>query len=72
MKSKFKQWWSTIPLTSTKLTSTLEHNKEHTTYDVGNQGPDLGHAQICERSKPVNGILTRHLMTTGSPSEIQI
>ena len=28
------------------------------TYDAGNLGPDLEHAQQCGRVKPVNGIQT--------------
>ena len=47
MKRKFKQWWSSIPLISTKWTITSHLNWTHwkqrktTTYDVGNPGPTL-------------------------------
>ena len=50
MKRMYKQWWSTIPLISTKwiITSHLNHwIKKTTTYNMGNPGPDLGQAQKC-------------------------
>jgi hypothetical protein len=34
------------------LTSTIEHEKKTTTYDVGNPGPGLEQAQKCGRIKP--------------------
>ena len=40
------------------LTSTIEHEKKTTTYDVGNPGPGLEQAQKCGRIKPINGIST--------------
>ena len=61
MKWTYKQWLSTIPkmqlneqssltLTNWTLTKTM-------TYDVGNSGPDLGQAHLCDRVKP-NGVVS--------------
>jgi len=47
LKRKFKQWWSSIPPISTKIT-----------YDVEIPGPWLGKAWKCGGDKPVNGIRT--------------
>ena len=60
MKRMYKQWWSTIPLISTKwiITSHLNHwIKKTTTYDMGNPGPDLGQAQKCGWVTLVNGLM---------------
>ena len=63
MKRKFKQWCSTIPPISTKWTSTHHLNslnlKKTTTYDIGNPGPRLGHAQKCGWVKPAYWILVQ-------------
>jgi hypothetical protein len=63
MRSKFKQWWSSIPPMSTKQTITSHLNWTHWTqkrqwHDVGNPSPDVGQAQKCGRVKSVNGIPT--------------
>jgi hypothetical protein len=68
--------WSTIPPISIKQTITsplksLKTNKT-STYDVGNPGPGLGYAQICDEVKPVNVIETLPLLIIGSLTVIQI
>jgi hypothetical protein len=54
IKTKLKQWWSTIPPISTNQTTTTHFNSMHTkrrmgnmTYDIGNPGFGLGQAQQC-------------------------
>jgi len=59
MKRKFKQWWSSIPPLSTerKITSHLHslNTKTPTSYDVGNESPDLVQAQKCGRLNRLMG-----------------
>jgi hypothetical protein len=54
--------WSPMPPISTKRTTTSHLNslkkKKTTVYDVGNQGPALGHAHKYVGVKLVNGIPT--------------
>jgi hypothetical protein len=58
-KRKCKQWWSTIPPTSTKLKTTSHlsslgtKNKKNTAYDAWNPGYGLEQAQKYGRVKPV-------------------
>ena len=58
-KRKFKQWWPTIPQTSTKLKTTSHlsslgtKNKKNTAYGAWNPGHDLEQAQKYGRVKPV-------------------
>jgi hypothetical protein len=53
MKWKSKQWWSSRLTISTKQTITSHLIRTHwierntTTYDVGNTGPDFGPTQAC-------------------------
>jgi hypothetical protein len=61
---KFKRWWSTIPLMSTKRTITshlksLNTKRRTTEYYVGNQGPGVGHVHNYSGLKSVVGIPTR-------------
>lgn len=58
---KYKQWLSTIPKIElneqSSLTLTNWTFKKNTAYNVGNSGPDLGQAHICDRVKP-NGVVS--------------
>ena len=65
MRTKFKQWWWTIPPISTKgtVTSHLESDTEHKNggggtmiYDAGKPEPGLISAQKYGKVKLVNGI----------------
>jgi hypothetical protein len=62
MKRKFKQWWLTMPPTSTKRTITSHlkslNTKKTMTYYIGNSDPCLGLSQQCDGVKPVKGIPT--------------
>ena len=70
MKRKFKQWWSTIPLSSTKWTNVhlkSLNTKKTTTYDVRNPGHGMWQAQKCGWVKPFNGIPSLPVLILGSP-----
>jgi len=61
MKKNIRQWWSTIQIYPqneqsfhTSINWDHDDHKKTMIYDVRNQGPGFGQAQMCGGVKPVN------------------